>query len=67
MAVPKGKVSKARRDKRRSSTWKLAVPGLETCPKCGALHLSHRMCKACGTYNGKTIKVVKSVASNAAK
>ncbi|WP_298035102.1 50S ribosomal protein L32, partial [uncultured Dysosmobacter sp.] len=26
MAVPKGKVSKARRDKRRSSTWKLAAP-----------------------------------------
>ena len=28
MAVPKGKVSKARRDKRRSSHWKLAAPGL---------------------------------------
>ena len=28
MAVPKGKVSKARRDKRRSSVWKLKVPGL---------------------------------------
>ena len=40
MAVPKGKVSKARRDKRRSSHWKLAVPGLVKCPKCGALHLS---------------------------
>ena len=37
MAVPKGKVSKARRDKRRSSTWKLAVPGLVACPKCAVL------------------------------
>ena len=36
MAVPKGKVSKARRDKRRSSHWKLAAPGLVKCPKCGA-------------------------------
>ncbi|MCI8990985.1 MAG: 50S ribosomal protein L32, partial [Lawsonibacter sp.] len=27
MAVPKGKVSKARRDKRRSSHWKLETPG----------------------------------------
>ncbi|MBQ2058104.1 MAG: 50S ribosomal protein L32, partial [Oscillospiraceae bacterium] len=27
MAVPKGKVSKARRDKRRGSNWKLSVPG----------------------------------------
>ena len=28
MAVPKGKVSKARRDKRRSAVWKLKAPGL---------------------------------------
>ena len=53
MAVPKGKVSKARRDKRRSSHWKLAAPGLVKCPKCGALHLPHRMCQECGTYNGR--------------
>ncbi len=61
MAVPKRKVSKARRDKRRSSHWKLDVPGLVACPKCGAQHLPHRMCAACGTYNGRTVKVVKSV------
>ena len=61
MAVPKGKVSKARRDKRRSSTWKPAVPGLVACPKCGALH--HRMCQECGSYNGREVKVVKSVAA----
>ena len=34
MAVPKGKVSKQRRNKRRSSVWKLAAPGLVACPKC---------------------------------
>ena len=34
MAVPKRKVSKARRDKRRSSHWKLETPGIVTCPKC---------------------------------
>jgi large subunit ribosomal protein L32 len=28
MAVPKRKVSKARRDKRRSNVWKLEMPGL---------------------------------------
>ena len=43
MAVPKGKVSKARRDKRRSSVWKLTAPALVKCPKCGALHMPHRM------------------------
>ena len=62
MAVPKGKSIQRRRDKRRSSTWKLAVPGLVACPKCGALHLPHRMCQECG-YNGREVKVVKSVAA----
>ena len=42
MAVPKGKVSKARRDKRRSAVWKLKAPGLVACPKCGAMRLPHR-------------------------
>ena len=32
MAVPKRKVSKARRDKRRSSHWKLETPGIRRRP-----------------------------------
>ncbi|MBQ0009960.1 MAG: 50S ribosomal protein L32, partial [Ruminococcus sp.] len=32
MAVPKKKVSKARRDKRRSNVWKLELPGMSKCP-----------------------------------
>ncbi|MBQ0125359.1 MAG: 50S ribosomal protein L32 [Clostridiales bacterium] len=55
MAVPKRKVSKARRDKRRSSVWKLDLPGMTKCPNCGEYVLSHRVCKACGHYNGKEI------------
>ncbi|MCI6501935.1 MAG: 50S ribosomal protein L32 [Clostridia bacterium] len=55
MAVPKRKVSKARRDKRRSSTWKLLLPGMVKCPKCGEYVLSHRVCKACGFYGGKEV------------
>ena len=50
MAVPKGKVSKQRRNKRRSSVWKLAAPTMVACAKCGALHLPHRMCPECGSY-----------------
>jgi large subunit ribosomal protein L32 len=53
MAVPKRKTSKARRDKRRSSHWKLDMPGLSTCPKCGAFRLPHRICPSCWTYNGR--------------
>ena len=60
MAVPKGKLSRARRDKRRSSHWKLAAPALIACPKCGALRRPHRMCPECGTYNGRTVKVIEA-------
>ncbi len=55
MAVPKRKVSKARRDKRRSSTWKLEAPAMAKCPKCGEYVLTHRVCTACGTYDGKKV------------
>ena len=55
MAVPRGKLSRQRRDKRRSSHWKLSLPGIVKCTKCGEPVLSHRACKACGTYNGRTV------------
>jgi large subunit ribosomal protein L32 len=60
MAVPKRKVSKARRDKRRASTWKLEAPAMAKCPKCGEHVLTHRVCKACGTYNGKQVIEVEN-------
>ena len=53
MAVPKRKVSKSRRDLRRSNNSKLEAPALVKCPKCGEYNLAHRVCKACGTYAGK--------------
>jgi large subunit ribosomal protein L32 len=62
MAVPKRKTSKARRDKRRSSHWKLELPGLVKCPQCGALKLSHRMCASCGFYKGREIIQLKKEA-----
>jgi len=55
MAEPKRKTSKQRRDKRRSSHWKLTTPGLVACAKCGALRMPHRVCKACGNYNGREV------------
>ena len=33
MAVPKSKVSRTRRDKRRGSNWKLTAPALVKCPQ----------------------------------
>ena len=48
MAVPNGKVSKARRDSRRAAHWKLSVPGIVKCPRCKQMKLAHRVCKHCG-------------------
>jgi len=59
MAVPKSKISKARKNKRRSSHWKLSIPGLAKCSKCGELRLPHRVCKACGNYNGREAIEIK--------
>lgn len=55
MAVPKRKTSKARRDKRRSSVWKLDAPALAKCAHCGALTRPHRVCKTCGYYKGRQV------------
>lgn len=57
MAVPKRKVSKQRKAKRRTH-YKLSAPNLVACPKCHALKLPHMVCKECGSYDGK--EVVKS-------
>ena len=59
MAVPKRKVSKARRDKRRSSVWKLDAPALSKCTQCGELKMPHRVCPVCGYYKGKEVVKVE--------
>lgn len=62
MATPKGKVSKARRNSRRSAHWKLSLPGIGKCPKCGKMKLMHRACKACGYYDGQQVIKVEEEA-----
>ena len=58
MAVPKNKISKQRKRKRRTH-YKLATPGFVACPKCHELKLPHLVCKACGSYDGKEIVKVE--------
>ena len=55
MAVPKSRTSKQRKAKRRSAVWRLDTPSLSACPKCGELRRSHRVCKACGYYDGRDV------------
>ena len=54
MAVPKHRVSKSRRDKRRTH-YKLTAPHVSTCPQCGEAKMQHRACPECGVYNGRTV------------
>ncbi len=55
MAVPKRRVSKARRDKRRSNVWRMDAPELVKCSQCGELKRPHRLCPECGYYYGKQV------------
>jgi large subunit ribosomal protein L32 len=54
MAVPKKKVSKSKRDMRRSHH-RLRAVNLDECSNCGELKLPHHVCPACGYYNGREV------------
>jgi large subunit ribosomal protein L32 len=52
MAHPKRKISKQRRDKRRTH-YKAVAPTVSICSNCGSPVLYHRVCSECGFYKGK--------------
>lgn len=56
MAHPKRKISKSRRNKRRTH-YKAEAPSLTTCQTTGAIHLPHRAYMVEGNlyYNGKIL------------
>lgn len=60
MANPKHKISKSRRDKRRSQI-KLAPPMLVLCPQCHEPKQPHHACLRCGTYKGREVIHVEEV------
>jgi large subunit ribosomal protein L32 len=61
MAHPKHKISKTRRDKRRTH-YKAVAPTVALCSNCGSPVLYHRVCGECGYYKGKLAVEKKTVA-----
>lgn len=53
-ALPKRKISKARRDRRRAHDF-LPQPHLVACDNCGEVKKPHYICDNCGTYKGRQI------------
>ena len=54
MAVPKKKVSKSRRNQRRSHDALKPSSSVE-CANCGELKRPHHICAACGYYDGREV------------
>ena len=61
MAVPKSKISKSRRNMRRSHDALFTVAHTE-CANCGEIKRPHHVCASCGYYDGREVTEVASVA-----
>ncbi|MDE0727753.1 MAG: 50S ribosomal protein L32 [Alphaproteobacteria bacterium] len=61
MAVPKKKISTARRGQRRSHD-ALKPSAYAECQNCGELKRPHHVCPACGYYNDREVSEPSSAA-----
>jgi large subunit ribosomal protein L32 len=52
--LPKRKLSKGRRDRRRSQD-SLEALNLTQCSNCGEMRLPHTVCPKCGHYKGREV------------
>ncbi len=59
MPNPKKKHSQSRRDSRRAANWRVTAANASKCPQCAAARLPHRVCPACGFYDGELVVVKK--------
>lgn len=57
--LPKRKVSKGRRDRRRAHD-ALKARNLTTCTNCGSMRLPHTVCPECGYYKGREVLEVSN-------
>ena len=54
MAVPKRKISRTNRDKRRTHD-KIKIVNIVECPRCHSKKLAHHVCESCGYYKNTEI------------
>lgn len=54
MAVPQNKITRSRRNMRRSHDSLVAANPAE-CPSCGELKRPHHVCGACGHYSDREV------------
>ena len=57
--LPKRKISKGRRDRRRAHD-ALKARNLVVCSNCGEARLPHTVCSNCGFYKGREVINVSS-------
>ncbi|HLR21382.1 MAG TPA: 50S ribosomal protein L32 [Tissierellaceae bacterium] len=55
MAVPKRRTSKAKKNSRRASAYKLNKATVSECPQCHEPKLPHRVCRSCGYYKNREV------------
>jgi large subunit ribosomal protein L32 len=65
MALPKTKISKARRATRSSANFKAHPNAIGECPQCHSVTRPHTVCEDCGYYKG--VKVIETKKERAAK
>ena len=56
MATPKRRTTRSKRNMRRANHDKVAAPTIVPCANCGAMTVPHRICEACGHYDGRKLK-----------
>ncbi|HEV8052021.1 MAG TPA: 50S ribosomal protein L32 [Parachlamydiaceae bacterium] len=54
MAVPRNRLSNARKNSKRSHHAK-KPKGFTACPKCEAPRVPHTICQGCGSYGDRTV------------
>ncbi|MEO0479949.1 MAG: 50S ribosomal protein L32 [Planctomycetota bacterium] len=59
MAVPKRRISRARRGNKRAHQ-KLTAVALVKCTNCGTAIRPHHTCPSCGFYRGRQVLVGRS-------